>query len=231
MTVAPPPLPRAFHERPVLELAEALLGCLLVRRGPGGALRVGRIVETEAYGGRGVDPSAHSFRGPTPRCAVMFGPAGRAYVYATQGACHCLNVTAEGGGDGRAVLVRALEPLAGDALVRRRRLARLGDGPTRRALEAGRDAELLRGPGRLCTGFDLDRRHDGLDLTEPGTLWLAAGTAPRRVRWTARIGLNPGSPSSGWRWRAIDADSPAVSRARGGPGRRASRPAPARCPP
>src|SRR5262249_40941234 len=73
-----PPLPPEFYARPVLELARALLGRILVRR-IDGALLAGRIVETEAYGGR-IDPASHSFRGPTRRCATMFGPGGRLYV-------------------------------------------------------------------------------------------------------------------------------------------------------
>jgi DNA-3-methyladenine glycosylase len=221
------PLRRRDLEIPVVELASALLGRLLVRHYRGG-LRVGRIVETEAYGGLGVDPSAHSFRGPTPRCEVMFGPAGYSYVYATQGRCFCLNVSATGDESGKAVLIRALEPLAGVAVMRRRRLARLAPGPTARRLAAGRDHELAQGPGRLCVAFDVDRRLNGLDLCDPaGPLFLAAGEAPGSVRWTPRIGLNPASGSFRWRWRAVDADSDAVSIR---PGRRSSAPSPAVCP-
>ena len=226
----PAPLPRSVFEQPVLQLAEALLGCLVVRRRPRGAPLIGRVVETEAYGGRGVDPSAHSYRGPTPRCEVMFGAAGHAYVYPTQSACHCLNVTAEGGGFGRAVLLRAVEPVSGQPLMRRRRLARLAEGPTRSRLLDGHDHELARGPGLLCVCFGIDRRQNGVDLCDAGgALYVARGESPAQVLWTPRIGLNPGSASNGWRWRALDAASRSVSGTRvGGSG---EGPHPPRCPP
>lgn len=223
------PLPRGFFERPVVELAAALLGQRLVR-GRGRARRVARIVETEAYGGQGVDPSAHGFAGPTERCRVMFGPAGRAYVYATQGRCVCMNVSTEGDGRGRAVLIRAAEPLEGVALMRARRLARLGEGPTRRLLEGGGDHELLRGPGKLCVALDVTRADDGADVTAAGDgPYLAAGEPVARVLWTPRVGLNPRSASVGWRWRAFDPDSRAVSATRGA-GRASRGPRPRRCP-
>lgn len=231
---APRPLPRAFFRRELLDLARDLVGCLLVRRA-GRALLVARLVEVEAYGGQATDPSAHSFRGPTPRCAVMFGPAGHAYVYAThQGRC-CLNVSAVGDRAGKAVLLRAAEPLLGAEAMRSARLAVTPPGPTRERLAAGgREHELLRGPARLCAALGVDRALDGVDLADgDGALWLAAAPAALhaapRVLWTPRVGLNPKSASFGWAWRALDAGSRAVSPPRAGEGS-ASRPAPRRCP-
>jgi DNA-3-methyladenine glycosylase len=229
---APRPLPRAFFERELLELARDLVGCLLVRRA-GRALLLARLVEVEAYGGQATDPSAHSFRGPTPRCAVMFGPAGHAYVYSThQGRC-CLNVTAVGDRRGKAVLLRAAEPLRGADAMRAARLALTSSGPTRERLgEGGREHELLRGPARLCAALGVDRALDGVDLASPeGPLWLAAagGDAPRVV-WTPRIGLNPASASCGWIWRALQAGSKAASAPQGAAGAAAS-PRPRRRPP
>jgi DNA-3-methyladenine glycosylase len=237
---APRALPRRFYLRPVVELAEALVGRLLVRR-RGRALLVGRIVETEAYGGQASDPSAHSYRGPTPRCEVMFGPAGHAYVYTThQGRC-CLNVSAEGDGRGKAVLLRALEPLAGVAAMRALRLAALPAGPTRTRLQAGADHALASGPACLCRCLDVDRELNGVDLAGPRSpLWIAdddgryghepAPSDGLQLRWTPRIGLNPRSASAGWSWRALRPGSRAVS----SPAlhRRGSRrrPQPARCP-
>lgn len=210
------PLSRALCERPVRELAAALLGQRLVRRERGGSLTVGRIVEAEAYDGPAGDDSAHSHRGETPRCATMFGPAGHAYVYATQGRCCCVNVSA---GAGKAVLLRALEPLDGLARMRRRRLARLGDGPTRRRLQSpGGAHELAMGPGRLCLSLAIDRALDGVDLCDPTSpLLLAAGEPvdPAEIVWTPRIGLNPRLASHGWPWRAFVAGSRAVSPPRG----------------
>lgn len=228
------PLPRRFFERPVVALAAALIGQVLVRR-RGRLLLAGRIVEAEAYGGEGVDPSAHSFRGSTPRCAVMFGPAGHAYVYSThQGRC-CLNVTAEGDRRGKAVLLRALEPLAGLDAMRALRLAALDDGPTRARLLRGADHELAAGPGRLCLGLDIDRELNGVDVTdERSPLFIAADRAGaaesdgRDILWTPRIGLNPDSRSFAWRWRAVDTRSRSVS----GPAtaRRHRTPQPHACP-
>lgn len=210
-------LPRRFFEQPVVALAAALLGQVVVRRHRR-TLRAGRIVETEAYGGQGVDPSAHSFRGPTPRCAVMFGPAGHAYVYSThQGRC-CLNVTAQGDRTGKAVLIRALEPLQGLPAMRAARLAVLDEGPTRSRLLRGADHELAAGPGRLCLCLSIDRALNGLDLTDlDSPLWLARGpascgtSARGPLLWTPRIGLNPGSASCGWHWRVLAASSAALS--------------------
>jgi DNA-3-methyladenine glycosylase len=226
---APRPLPRGFFEREVLDVARALVGQLVVRRA-GRSLLVARLVEVEAYGGQGVDASAHSYRGVTPRCRVMFGPAGHAYVYSThQGRC-CLNVSVGGDGTGRAVLLRAADVLEGERRMRAARLSASVEGPTRtRLAEGGRAHELLAGPARMCTALGVDRALDGADLTDPdGPLWLARGDAAPRVLWTPRVGLNPKSAAFGWIWRALDADSRAVSGARS---KRAARaPRPPRCP-
>jgi len=225
----PRPLPRSFFERELLDVARELLGCLVVRR-VGRVRLVARLTEVEAYGGEGVDASAHSFRGCTPRCRVMFGPAGHAYVYSThQGRC-CLNVSVAGGGRGQAVLLRAGEPLSGEARMRTARLAASPDGPTRaRLAQGGRGHELLAGPARLCLALGVDRALDGTDLCDAsGPLWLARGEPAARVLWTPRVGLNPASAAFAWRWRACDADSSALSAARTRDGSR--RPRPARCP-
>ena len=224
----PRPLPRAFFEREVLEVARELLGQLVVRRA-GRALLVARLVEVEAYGGEGVDASAHSFRGCTPRCRVMFGPAGHAYVYSThQGRC-CLNVSVGGDRCGKAVLLRAAEVMEGEPQARAARIAASLEGPTRtRLAEGGRVHELLSGPARLCTALGIDRALDGTDLCDDeAPLWLALGEPAARVLWTPRVGLNPKSAAFGWSWRAIDASSRAVSARRGGG---AARPNPRRCP-
>lgn len=208
---------RSFFERPVLEVARDLIGKLLVRRDEAGRVVAGRIVEVEAYGGEDVDAAAHSFNGPTPRCQVMFGPAGLAYVYPTQSRCFCVNVTTGGRGGGRAVLLRAVDPVHGMDLMRARRMARLQEGPTRRRLEKGRSHELAQGPGRLCMAFSIDINFNGADLTDGrGLIFLAsddgAAKAGRRaVDWTPRIGINPNNAAAGWCWRAADARALAVS--------------------
>jgi len=193
----------------VLVLARALLGRFLVRR-LRGALLVGRIVETEAYGGR-IDPSSHSFRGETPRCASMFGECGRLYVYFTYGNHHCANVIGGSRRDAAAVLLRAVEPVAGIPQMRELRLARTKPGATAQAIaEGGLDAWLARGPGNLTAAFGLDRAHDRTDLLLGQEIWIADGEPSRRTLWSSRIGLGA-NPSADWSWRCFDPDSAAVS--------------------
>ncbi len=104
-------LSHSFYARHAVEVASDLLGKLLVRSLPEGVLK-GRIVETEAYTGTS-DPGSHAYRGPTPRNQVMFGPAGYVYVYLSYGMHHCMNVVTDDPGVAGAVLLRALEPVAG----------------------------------------------------------------------------------------------------------------------
>lgn len=134
-----------FSEEP-LALAARLIGAELYVDGVGGL-----IVETEAYSAE--DPASHSFNGPKARNASMFGPVGRAYVYRSYGMHWCLNLVC-GETPGGAVLVRAIEPLAGLDIMRRRR-----------GLEASR--ALCSGPGKLCQALGVSIAHDGLSLTAP----------------------------------------------------------------
>jgi DNA-3-methyladenine glycosylase len=171
-----PRLARRFFARDPVVLARDLLGRVLFYRTPEGLL-AGRIVETEAYTGE-ADAASHAFRGRTERNGVMFGPAGHAYVYFTYGMHHCLNVTAERPGTAGAVLLRALEPLAGTALMQ----ARGDHGP---------EARLLSGPGKIGRGFGLTLSDNSRDFTR-GPLGLAAGSpvADREVEVTRRIGIS-----------------------------------------
>ncbi len=158
------------------ELAHFLIGVTLVRRFDDESIASGLIVETEAY--VPTDPASHSYRGMTNRNRTMFGANFHAYVYFIFGTAYCLNISSEGPGVGAAVLIRALEPLAGLGQIRARRAA-------------ASDRDLLRGPGRLCAGLDIDRRFDGADLDSDPRLWLAAGEAPRPpVGRSTRIGLS-----------------------------------------
>src|SRR5690554_5000768 len=133
-------LPRKFYARPATEVAPDLLGKLLVHQTELG-LRIGRIVEVEAYLGR-EDLAAHSSKGVTKRTSVMFGEAGHAYVYLIYGMHHCMNVVTGPAGSGAAVLLRALEPVQG--------------------LPANTN-----GPGRLAKALDIDKRLYGADLCQP----------------------------------------------------------------
>jgi DNA-3-methyladenine glycosylase len=140
----PKRLGRSFFNRSVHEVAPDLIGVTLLVDGVGG-----RLVEVEAY--RHTDPAAHSYRGQTDRNAVMFGPPGYAYIYRSYGIHWCLNFVCEAAGSASAVLIRALEPTAGLAAMRRRR--------------GVADVRLLcSGPGRLCEALRITHRHNGLPL-------------------------------------------------------------------
>ncbi len=170
-----------------------MLGCVLVRDSDDG-ITAGRIVETEAY--LPGDPACHAYRGKTRRNATLFGPPHRAYVYQIYGTSYCFNLSSERDGEGAGVLVRALEPIEGVALMR-----------NRRAIERMRD--LCRGPGRLCRALDIDRSLDGIDPFTHPHLWLAdAGAFPMRVRRSPRIGI---SAAADRRLRFYAAGSPFVS--------------------
>ncbi len=157
-------------------LARDLLGRVLFYQTPQGLL-AGRIVETEAYTGED-DPASHAFRGRTTRNAVMFGAAGHAYVYFTYGMHYCLNVTADVSGTAGAVLLRALEPLAGVEIMR----AHGDHGP---------EVRVLSGPGKIGRAFGLTLEDNGRDFTR-GPLGLAAGSPvpDRDVARSRRIGIS-----------------------------------------
>jgi len=167
-----PILPRAFYARPTVEVARDLLGKVLVH-----GRTAGIIVETEAYPG-GDDRASHSSRGITGRTRVIFGPPGHAYVYFIYGMYECLNIVAEPDGTAGCVLIRAIEPVAGIDIMRRRR-------PTARGIE-----DLANGPGKLTLALDITRRHYGADVTR-GPLVVRAPREPRPVpiAATPRIGI------------------------------------------
>jgi len=181
-------LRRAFFDRSVHEVAPELVGAELYVNGAGG-----RIVELEAYDHE--DPAAHGYRGRTERNASMFGPPGHAYVYRSYGIHWCLNLVCEGEGVASAVLIRALEPLAGLDEMRARR---------------GVDAErlLCSGPGRLCQALGVTRAHDGLPLDAP-PFELRAREGPVEVVAGARIGITKAAERP---WRYGLAGSRFVSR-------------------
>lgn len=161
-------------------MARELLGKALIRRLDGEELS-GRIVEVEAYFGQG-DPAAHAFAGKTARNAVLFGPPGHAYVYFIYGMHSCLNVSCEPDGQAGCVLIRALEPLEGQATMTRLR-----------GLSASAKPRLLAsGPGRLCQALGITRAaHNGMDLTDAGAEMriLDDGFYPESILATPRIGI------------------------------------------
>jgi DNA-3-methyladenine glycosylase len=170
------PRPPARADLPVdtAALARFLLGKLLVRELPEGAA-IGRIVETEAYVVG--DAAGHAYAGMTPRNRALFLERGHAYVYLAYGLSWMLNVSSEAKGVGAGVLIRALEPLEGIAVMQRNR-----------GIERLRD--LARGPGRLAQALRIDRSLDGLDLCQEGPLWLARDDQePGEIGESVRIGI------------------------------------------
>jgi len=174
----PKRLTRAFFSRSVHEVAPDLIGVTLLFAGAGGP-----IVEVEAY--RHTDPAAHSFRGPTPRNAVMFGPAGYAYVYRSYGIHWCLNFVCEPEGSASAVLIRAIEPSVGLAAMRRRR--GLAD-----------ERLLCSGPGRVCEALGITAAQNGMALDAP-PFELLAHASPVEVVAGVRIGITKAADKP-WRY-------------------------------
>jgi DNA-3-methyladenine glycosylase len=176
----------AWLALPPARAARALLGTVLERRQGRKRLRA-RIVETEAYLGVR-DPAAHAYRGlRTARTEPLWGPPGTVYVYFVYGMHYCLNVAVDREGDPGCVLIRAAEPQG-----------------------AGWAPHALSGPGRLCRALDIDTRLTGTHLFAPrAPLTLLAGTPPRRIAVTPRVGIRHAAER---RLRFFDADSDAVSR-------------------
>ena len=190
------PVDREFYRRDSRAVAPDLLGKVVVA-----GERRGRIVEVEAYCGP-EDPAAHSYRGPTARNATMFGPPGHLYVYFTYGMHWCCNPVCGDDDEGVAVLLRALEPLAG---LEAMRAARGGV----------RDRDLCRGPARLCEALGITGTLNGADLVtgDRGVSIVDDGTPPPAdLAVGPRIGITRGADSP-WRWWV--ADSPWVSRSPG----------------
>ncbi len=182
-------LGHGFFERDVVCVARELLGCTLGLDG-----RVGRIVETEAYDQS--EPACHAYAGLTARTRPLFGPAGHAYVYLSYGIHELFNVVTGDEGHGAAVLVRALEPVAGNGGMRERRPGRS-------------DRELCSGPGRLTQALGIGLEHNGLALdgSERGPQ-LHAGAPPGKIVAGPRIGITK-APELPWRFH--EAASPWVS--------------------
>lgn len=168
-------LPRSFYEQKTLDVARQLLGKFLVRRHAEG-ITVGRIVETEAYVGP-EDKACHAARGRTARTEVMFGEPGHAYVYFIYGFYHMLNIVTEREGFPAAVLIRAVEPVRGIRLMKRRRGT---DQPL----------NLASGPGKLCQAFAIDRRLNGGDMCGNVLYVRDAGEPTPKIITAPRIGVD-----------------------------------------
>lgn len=166
-----PLLHKRFFDRSVHDVAPELIGAMLLFNGIGGV-----IVETEAY--HHTDPASHSYRRRTPRNGVMFGPPGFAYVYRSYGIHWCVNFVCEAEGSASAVLVRAIEPVKGVALMRRKRDLH--------------DLRLLcSGPGKLCEAMGITGAHNGLALDQKPFAIHARRSTPEIVAGV-RIGITKG---------------------------------------
>jgi DNA-3-methyladenine glycosylase len=192
-------LARAFYDRPVLDVARDLIGCVVTHEDCSGV-----IVETEAY--HDSEPASHAFVGLTPRTQTLFGPPGRAYVYRSYGIHALLNAVCEPEGVGAAVLIRALEPLDGVDHMRARR---------------GVDAvsALCSGPGKLTQALGIELTENGTDLIDGPVGISAPSPSWREVSVTVdeRIGI---SKAADLPWRFSVTGSPFVSRRGSGPRRR-----------
>ncbi len=189
-------LPASWYDRDTRVVARELLGAVLECR-TGAGVASGRIVETEAYLG-GDDPACHAAVGLTERNRHLHGPPGIAYVYRIYGAHWCFNAVTEPEGKGSAVLVRALEPVAGVELMRHRRPV------------ARKDTDLTSGPGKLCAALGIDGSHDGLRLQRPPLVIRAGLPVPdEAVEVTPRVGI---TRAADWPLRFLVRDNPHVSR-------------------
>lgn len=184
----------SFLSGDAAQVARRLLGCLLIRELDGQRL-VGRIVETEAY--HQTDAASHSYKGRTPRSEVMFGPAGRLYVYFTYGMHYCMNIVTGKLGEGSAVLIRAIEPLEGEDIMRHLR-------------QGAEGARVSNGPAKVCQALAIDKNYNGHDLHEPPLQLQILPALPKQaIAQTTRIGISKDIHRV---WRFYTRDNPFVSR-------------------
>ena len=201
----PRPLPKKFFARDVLQVAPALLG-QHVRHGE----VVLRITEVEAYRWPG-DTACHARAGKTDRTAALFGPPGRAYVYLCYGLHQMLNLVTGEDGQAQAVLVRAAQPVAGLATIRRRRGGK--EGPV-----------LLTGPGKVGQALGIDTSFTGEAVHRAGGLVLESGAPPEAIAVGTRIGIDFAEPAHrALPWRFAIAGSPWVTHRRGLAGQKTRR--------
>lgn len=179
-------LPKSFYSSPTIKVAKELLGTFLVHQTAAGTT-IGRIVETEAYLFRN-DPACHAHRGKTKRNEVMFGSAGRSYVYFIYGMYHCFNVVTGKVGEGEAVLIRALEPIEGIDLMSKRR-------------KNHNHIQLCNGPGKLVIAMGISREQNGLSLcrsplklfSRDSFLKYRENNSRRSIIATSRVGISTGT--------------------------------------
>ena len=192
-------LPRSFYLRPTLIVAKELLGKYLVRKFRGKTL-IGKIVEVEAYLGE-LDPASHAYRGKTKRNEVMYWKGGHLYVYFTYGMHFCANVVTEKEGIGHAVLLRAVEPIEGIEVMRKKRGFTADEANYRM---------LTNGPAKLCEALGIARAQNGTGLLGNEIFLTEGETIPKsQIVATTRIGIKNGTEK---KWRFYVKGNPFVSR-------------------
>ena len=201
-------LERDFYARPTLDVACDLIGKVLEHRTREG-IAAGRIVEVEAYIGED-DPACHAAPGPTTRNAPLYGAPGVAYVYLNYGLHYLVNAVTEAEGSPAAVLIRALDPVRGVPLMRRRRMA----SKWRMGRPTPPDHELCRGPGNLTVALGITEAQNMMPLTRPPLVIRDDGAVVGDVTWGPRIGIRVGTERE---WRCTLVGSRAVSGARPAP--------------
>ena len=195
-------LPREFYDRPTLQVAQDLIGKALVHFTPAGRT-AGVIVEVEAYIGES-DPACHAAPGRTKRNAPLYGEPGIAYVYFNYGMHYLVNAVTEGVGSPAAVLIRALEPVEGIEVMRKRRAR-----GTRKSAASFDQNGLCRGPGNLTKALGIALPQNGLDLTG-AELFIETPRVERTlaIAWSPRIGISVGTEQA---WRCFVPGHPCVS--------------------
>ena len=189
----------SFFRQDTVELARKLLGCLLVHRTPDGVAG-GMIVEAEAYVGA-IDKACHAYRNRSERTEIMYHDGGYAYVYFIYGMHYCFNVVTGPEGEGNAVLIRALEPVIGlDLMRKRRRMNQLRN--------------LCSGPGKVCQALDITKNEYGLDLCNadsPLRLIQYRHVPDAKIVASPRINVAYAGEAAAWPWRFYVKDNPYVS--------------------
>ena len=179
----------SFLRQDTVELARKLLGCLLVHRTRSGVAG-GMIVETEAYMGA-IDKACHAYQNRSGRTEIMYHDGGYVYVYLIYGMHHCFNVVTGPEGEGNAVLIRALEPIIGLDLMRKRR-------------QTDKLQNLCSGPGKVCQALAITKGEYGLDLCDPASplrLVRFRSIPYNRIVSTSRINVAYAEEAAEWPWR------------------------------
>jgi DNA-3-methyladenine glycosylase len=187
-------LDQAFFGRSTVDVARDLLGCVLVRTARGQTVS-GRIVETEAYGDES-DLASHAAVYQRTRTGIMRSEPGTVYVYRSYGVHYCFNIVAHEPGEAGAVLIRAVEPIAGREVMAARR-------------GVPEDGPLTNGPGRLGQAFALHKSDTGVDVITSDEIYLLRGPRPTRLGASARVGITRDIDRL---WRFFDEASGSLSR-------------------